>query len=410
MQTHFSTEFFRKNRSTLREKLKQGTPIVVPSSGILQRNGDTTYPFVQDSNFWYLTGIEEADCVLVMTKTSEFLIVPERDAVRVTFDGALNNDELTHRSGITEVLTEHDGWKRLRADLGTPKQIAVPEAASMYVARHGLYTNPARKRILTKLKRIYPNTIYIDIRPHLASLRCVKQPAELAALQEAIDSTTATIADVRNSTILQSFDHEYELEAAITQGFRVRGTTGHAFEPIVANGKKATTLHNTSNNGPLILGQLTILDIGAEVEHYAADISRTISARKPTTRQLAVHTAVVEVQDYALSLLRPGTDMLTYEKSVSEKLGEKLQQLGLIKTLDRTDIHRYFPHATSHFLGLDTHDVGDYRKPLEAGMVITCEPGIYIPEEGIGVRIEDDVLITSTDNEVLSAACPREVF
>ena len=408
MQSFFSASFFASNRAALRRALKNDVPIVVPSNGLLQRNGDTTFPFVQDSNFWYLTGIDLPDCTLVMTPKGDYLLVASRDAVRVAFDGALDASELTERSGIADIVSEREGWKRLKSDLHG--SVAIPEAPPAYIARQGFYTNPARRRVIEKLNRIRPALKHSDIRPILSELRCIKQAPELAALQHAIDITTQTIAEVRRPSQLAKFTHEYELEAAITHGFRSRGASGHAFGPIVANGRKATTLHNVSNDGQLATNQLTIIDIGAEVEHYAADITRTISPMQPSTRQTQVHNAVLEVQQFALDLLKPGTDPRHYEQAVEQKVGEKLRELKLITDADHEAIRRYFPHSSSHFLGLDTHDVGDYRKPLAAGMVITCEPGIYIPEEGIGVRIEDDILLTESGNKVLSAACPSKAF
>lgn len=410
MQSFFTSDFFAANRTRLREKLADDTTIFIPSNGLLQQNGDTTFPFAQDSNFWYLTGIDEPDCTLVMSSSGDYLLTADRDEVRVAFDGALNAAALTKRSGIVDIVAEAEGWKRLKSESGQFKQIAITEPPMAYLARHGFYTNPARRRMIGKLRRHFPRAIYLDIRPHLAALRSIKQKPELAALQRAVNITAETISDIRSAVGHEAFKYEYQLEAAIMHGFRNRGARGHAFAPIVANGQKATTLHNTSNDGLLAKDQLTLVDIGAEVEHYAADISRTFSTSKPSARQKQVHDAVVEAQTYALSLIKPGLEMKAYEQSVAEKIGQKLVELGVTKSAEPSEIRRYFPHATSHFLGLDTHDVGDYSKPLQPGMVITCEPGIYLPEEGIGVRIEDDVLITESGCEVLSAACPRQAF
>jgi len=192
---------------------------------------------------------------------------------------------------------------------------------------------------------------------------------------------------VTTASSLQATHYEYELEAAISQGFRSQGADGHAFAPIVGAGQHSTTLHYLDNNGRLAPQDLIVLDVGASVEHYSADITRTVCKQSFTSRQLAVFEAVCAVQDYALSLLKPSVILADYEKQVRGYMGKQLQQLGLVgASLERT-IDRYYPHGTSHFLGLDTHDVGDYRQPLAAGMVLTCEPGIYISEEAIGVRI-----------------------
>src|SRR5207249_1904686 len=151
------------------------------------------------------------------------------------------------------------------------------------------------------------------------------------------------------------------------------------------------------------------VDIGAEVEHYASDITRTHSIGTPSRRQRAVHEAVLEVQKYGFSLLRPGVLMREYEESIEHFMGEKLRELGLIKTITHENVRTFYPHATSHFLGLNVHDIGDYDRPLEPGVVLTVEPGIYIAEEGIGIRIEDDVLITETGIKVLSDKLSRDL-
>jgi Xaa-Pro aminopeptidase len=232
----------------------------------------------------------------------------------------------------------------------------------------------------------------------------------LKALQRAIAITADTLAEVRRPEFLQTMQYEYELGAAIDYGFRRRGAAGVAFDSVVAAGPHTTTLHHANLNGPLQAGDLVVLDIGAEVEYYAADITRTVSDKPVTGRAKAIYEAVREVQTYAFQQIKPGVLPQEYEKSIETFMGRQLQQLGIIHETSRPTIRRYFPHATSHFLGLDAHDVGDYRAPYQAGMVITVEPGIYVPEEGIGVRLEDDVLITETGIQNLSQGCPREPF
>ena len=170
-------------------------------------------------------------------------------------------------------------------------------------------------------------------------------------------------------------------------------------------------MHYHSNQSAIAPDNLVMIDIGAEISHYAADITRTFSSgAKPSRRQQIVHEAVGEVQDFAFGLLKPGVMIKAYEQQIEHFMGEKLRELGLIKTIEREQVRKYFPHATSHFLGLEPHDAGNYDQPLEAGVVITVEPGIYIPEEGIGVRIEDDVLITENGIEILSRRLPRDLL
>jgi Xaa-Pro aminopeptidase len=407
MTSYFTNEFFAGNRAALRRRTQAGVPIVVAANGLLQRGADSAYPFSQDASFWYLTGIEEPDVTLVIDGDDEFLIVPVREANRETFDGAIDIEAMKHRSGIDKVVDEAAGWKHLDALLTKHKRVATPAAAPHYIQAHGLYANPARARLLERIQQHVEEPSVIDIRTDLAQLRMIKQPAELKALQAAIEITADTLNESLTATALKAYTHEYEIEAEISRGFRRRGASGHSFEPIVASGKRACTLHNVTNNAELMSGDLLVCDVGAEVEHYAADITRTVSLGPATARQKAVYQAVAEVQEFALGLLKPGTTLRDYEDKVARRMGAQLKQLKLIKAATKDTVRQFFPHATTHFLGLNVHDVGDYTKPLSAGVVLTCEPGLYIKAEGIGVRIEDDVLITETGNKVLSKRCRK---
>ena len=406
MQTSFSPEFFANNRVKLRERVKDDTPIVITANGVMQYGGDEPAPFHQDSNFWYLTGLNGVDLTLVMHGDKTFVIVPGMSAVREAFDGAHDLDSYAQRSGISEFVPERQGWQRLHTLLQVSKAVATLSSPPSYLKSHGLYTLPYRQRLITRLKRMATELQIQDVRLDMAAMRSIKQPEELQALRRAIDITCETLQDIVTGP-LASAKHEYELEAALYYGFRARGANGHAFSPIVGAGTHSTTLHHMENNGSIKRGDLIVLDVGADVEHYAADVTRTVSQTPITGRKAAVFKAVASAQDYALSLIKPGVLPFDYEKAVEKFIGEQLKGLGVIEDDAREHIRRYFPHATSHFLGLDTHDVGNYREAWQAGMVITCEPGIYLPEEGIGVRLEDDVLITENGHEVLTKACRR---
>ncbi len=408
MSSAFSSDFFVGNRHRLRETVSVEL-IVMTANGLLQRsNVDSAYLFYQDADFWYLTGIDEPDIVLVIDEGEEYLIVPERPAIREAFDGAVDHKPLTRRSGVRTVLDGKAGWERLGKRLKTLGTVATPAAPPVYLERYGIYTNPARASLASRLKSYNGKLNIKDLSHSLAGLRMIKQPQELKAMQSAIDITIATLQDVLEPARKQAYGYEYELEADITAGFRRRGAWGHSFEPIVAGGERACTLHNVSNDSALKPDELVVIDIGAEVEHYAADITRTVSLREPSERQRAVHQAVLDVQNYALGLLKPGARLPEYERKVRSRMGEHLLELGLIKTNTPKEVQKYYPHGTSHFIGLNVHDAGDYDHPLEPGVVLSCEPGIYITEEGIGVRIEDDVLITKSGNEVLTAKLAKE--
>lgn len=406
MYKHFSEEFFSNNRARLRELFVGTAPIVITANGLLQRNSDSTYAFRQDSNFWYLTGINDPDIILVIDKGKEYLVVPQHEKSKEIFDGAINWDQLRQVSGISTIYGLDDGWKQLSNRLRRVKHVATLAAAAPYVKQHGFYTNPARAVLIEKIKAANKDVELLDLRPQLTLMRMVKQPAELAALQAAIDITVKAMKSVQK----KAYDFEYQLEAALTSKFRSAGATGHGFTPIVSAGERACILHQSANNGAIGAKELVTVDVGAEVENYSADITRTYSQTKnPSKRQKDVYNAVAAVQDYALNLVKPGALLKESEPLIEHFMGEKLRELGLIKSIDHDSVRAYFPHATSHFLGLDVHDTGDYSRPLEAGMVLTVEPGIYIPAEGIGVRIEDDVLVTPAGYRVLSQRLPRTI-
>lgn len=410
MNDLFGVEFFVGNRQKLRQLFTGTAPIVLSANGRLQRASDEAYTFHQDRSFWYLTGISEPDVLLVMDKDKEYLIVPEREAVREAFDGAVDNELLSAVSGVQEVVGLKEGWKRLELRLKKVQHVATLAALQTYMDSWGMYSNPARAALIRRIKEVNQDIELLDLRQHLAKMRMVKQPEEIVAIQQAVDITIDTLKDVTKPATLAKYGFEYELEADITRGFRRRGASGHAFDPIVASGKRACTLHNVANNHALASDELVVIDVGAEMHHYAADITRTKSlGGKPSRRQEQVFGAVLEAQQYAFSLLKPGVILRDYEKQMEQFVGEKLRELGLIKTIDKESVRRYFPHATSHFLGLDVHDVGDYDQPLEPNMVLTVEPGIYIPEESIGIRLEDDILITEAGNEILSAKLPSQL-
>jgi Xaa-Pro aminopeptidase len=410
MESKFTSEFFAGNRQRLKELFTGTAPIVVSANGLLQRGADSTYAFAQDANFWYLTGIDEPDIILVIDRDKEYLIVPGRSASRQAFDGATDEEALTRRSGIRTIYDDKTGWEQLSKRLKKVKHAATLATPPAYVEHYGMYTNPARAALVTRLKTAKEGLELLDLSPHLVRLRMIKQPAELEAINRAISITIATIKDIIKPAKLRSYAHEYEIEADLSRGFRRKGAAGHAFEPIVAGGPRACTLHNVSNSGALSADELVIMDVGAEVEHYAADITRTISLSAPSRRQQAVHAAVLEIQKVAFDLLKPGVMLREYEQQVEQFMGEKLRELGLIKTISHDNIREFYPHATSHFLGLNVHDIGDYDHPLEPGMVLTVEPGIYIVREGIGVRIEDDVLVTPGGIKILTDKLSRDLI
>lgn len=407
MKSLFTKSFYKNNRRKLVESVPGESLFVVGANGLIQKSADTTFVFRQDSNFKYLTGLNEPDLVLVIDGQEEYLIVPARSGTQEVFDGKINNAKLSQISGVDNILDDREGWARLEKSLKKQKSVGILKSAGDYIERYGFYTNPAKAALEAKITKISGGKVDLtDVRPVLARLRMIKQPSEIKALQLAIDATIDNFNHVFSNR--HSYQYEYQIEADMTHAFMAKNLN-HAYDPIIASGRNACTLHYISNNDIIKPQELILIDAAAEVESYAADITRTFSVGKPTARQNEVLQAVMEVQDYAFSVLKPGILLKDYEKLVESFMGERLKSLGLINQPSRSEIRKYYPHTTSHFLGLDVHDVADYDQPLAANMVLTVEPGIYIPEENIGVRIEDDVIVASSGIKVLSERLPTRL-
>lgn len=393
----FKADFYENNRRALAKKSGLDT-IVVAANGLLQRNADNTFPFRQDSNFWYLCGIEIADSILVLKNDKSFLLLPAQSPNEIVFGTPYNLKQIKQASGVDEVLVGRVADKWFKQNLGSVKEIGVLKPSPNYVPHYGMFVNPGRRRAINKIRRQNNKVNLVDIRADLASLRMVKQPEEIRAIQKAINITNEAIDNVVKR--LKKYQYEYEIHADLIRDFRVLGASGEAFGSIVASGANTCHLHYQQNNSRL--GDMLYLDVGAEYANYAADITRTIFVGRPSRRQKQVYDAVKRVQDFAITLVKPGPTIRENERLVESKMGEELIKLGLIKENKPAQVRKYFTHGTSHYLGLDVHDTGDYDAPMEPGMVLTVEPGIYILEEKIGVRIEDDVLVTEKGCRVLS--------
>jgi Xaa-Pro aminopeptidase len=404
MQPFFTSEFFIGNRRRLQNN-SQADIIVITANGQLQRSSDTTFPFRQDSNFWYLTGLEHADFLLVITPDQEFLIQPERDEHRDAWDGAIIKKEVQQTSGISDIYEHHEGWQKLDKLLRKAPKVHTLTPADEYVGLFGFYSNPARAHLQKALQK-HRKLEIVDLRKTLGVMRQIKQPVEIQALQAAIDITTQSLSEIRSK--LKSYSFEYEINADITAGFLRRGASGHAYGAIVAAGKNSATIHYVEGSAPLTAEDWILFDVGAEVSNYSADISRTYAMGSVSKRQKDIHAAVVRVQQAAFEKLKPGVNFRQYEREIDDIMGSELVGLGVLKDpTDRKKLKKLYPHLTSHFLGLDTHDAADYDAPLAPGMTMTVEPGIYLPDEGLGIRIEDDVLITETGCKVLSDSLTR---
>jgi len=368
---------------------------VATSFNAVQQTNDAAAPFIQEANFWYLTGIEEPGWTLIVSKDAiATLIAPDISEVHRIFDGGLSNEAAQEVSGVDLVVSKKEGDVLLDDLLKSEEAIGVI-ADDPHEKYHSFAMNEAPKRLYAHIVK-NTNEVF-DIRQVLANMRAVKTTEEVEAMRRAINLTIDAFETVKEK--VHNLKHEYNLDAEFTYAFRNHGAT-HAYEPIVAAGKNACTLHYQKNSAKLPQNGLVLMDVGARIGGYCADITRTYAIGTPSQREIDVHAAVERAHHEIIALLAPGLRVVAYHDSVDEIMKRALSSLGLLHTPD--DYRKYFPHAISHGLGIDVHDSLGGPVTLQPGMVLTVEPGIYIPEEGIGVRIEDDILITETGHENLS--------
>jgi Xaa-Pro aminopeptidase len=391
--------FFTNNRQNISEALT-GAPLIMTAYTQTQRRADMAWHFEQESNFWWLTRVDAPDWQLIIdsTRHKSWLVAPEVDDVHQVFDGSLSPDLAAHISGVDGVLTRPQAQEKI-AELAKRHTVVYSLGDDPQASHYNFALNPAPAELKRQLARSFKEVR--SARKELSVLRAIKQPAELTVMQQAIDTTIDGFIAVRDK--LQNFTYEYEIDAEFSYLFRKHGASGHAYDPIVAAGANACTLHYVANSERLKKKQLVLLDIGASMGGYAADITRTYAYGEPTKRQVAVHGAVQLAQQEIIASIAPNVSVEEYQRTVDTIMTEALMSLGLMKdAADQDNYRRYFPHAVSHGLGVDVHDSLGGPKYLQPGMVLTVEPGIYIPEEGIGVRIEDDILVTANGRTNLS--------
>jgi Xaa-Pro aminopeptidase len=398
---------FRKNRSRLADEIQENELVVVFSARRMPRNGDQFFPFRQDSNFFHLTGIEQPDSILLLNTSEAVLFITEPSHHTSLWEGSqLSAEEASRRSGIDAVRWVDDFEQTIDRFLGHSDTVCfnVPEK----LTAGGVMTKDAE--YLDRFRSTYPFHRTRSLKPLMEKIRLRKEPEELEYIREAIRITGRAFKRVLSN--LQPGNSEKEVEAEITHELINQGARGFAFDPIVAAGANATTLHYTSNRDTCRDNELLLMDFGAEYMNYAADITRTVPVNgRFTQRQKACYQAVLDVMQEHMDQVRPGTTIGTLNRIVAGALREKHHELGLYTPDDLEEDpqiwKRYFPHGVSHFMGLDVHDAGGKDTVLEKGMVISWEPGIYIPEENIGIRIEDDILVDD-DPINLSENIPKD--
>jgi Xaa-Pro aminopeptidase len=397
------------NRRTLLASLQPGAILVSFSGQAPTRSRDAYYPFEVDKNFYYLTGLDRPDLIYVAWEAAEqweeILFIPTSDPVLEKWVGkGLTVEEAKQISGLETILTLDAFEERFHKRV---EQMHRPlTTCCLDLAQNAPTDAPsAGKRWANTVQKRYPHLTLFNYANQLASQRFIKQDWEIQQLKKAIQITDDTFQLLLQKAPQCSFEHE--LEAYLDFSFRLHGAK-HAFDTIAASGKHATVLHYVDNNGALEKDGLVLFDFGARWNHYCADISRTFPASGTfTPRQRAVYAVVLDTLKQTILQMKVGVSMKEINAFAKNLLAEGVIALGLAK--EASEVDRYYYHGVGHPLGLDTHDVGDRDMVLAAGMVYTCEPGLYIEEEGIGVRIEDNILITEEGPVNLSEQIIKEI-
>lgn len=410
--------FFSGNRRRFGQKLKPGSVAVFHSNDQMPRNGDQFFPFRQNSDFYYLTGINQEKSILLIApehpdpKYREILFLIETDEKIATWEGhKYTKSEATEISGIEHVewIT---GFDLLFREL-------MQWCGRVYIntyeyPKYGTDVQSRDIRFAGQLRENFPGHTFERSAPVLTGLRMIKQKEETALISEAIRVTGKAFE--RMLRFVKPGVSEYQVQAEMEHEFVFNGSSGSAYLPIIAAGENSCVLHYTENNKVCHDGDVLLFDFGAEFGNYAADISRTIPVNgKFTPRQRELYNLVLRVQKKAIEKMVPGNTMKSYNDFVNKEMEREMIAIGLLKEHevrnqdpDKPLFKKYFMHGTAHHLGLDVHDVFDKLQPFRAGMVYTCEPGIYVREERTGIRIENNILITEEGPEDLSAGIPRE--
>jgi Xaa-Pro aminopeptidase len=452
---------YQARRVALAKALGPDSALIAFSRQPTRRTGDVDWPFRQEDNLLYLTGMNQPDTTLILMpgehERAELIFARDRDPSQEAWTGAIpSREQVTATTGVREVasskqfdafveaLLQGRGWgqgpanTRYYATPGMPAYLASLRSGRAQIwlvlsDRAGAATMTAEQEFADRIRRRFPEVTFRDAAPLLHAMREIKSTAELALIQRAIDATVA--AQKAAMTRVLSATHEYQVQATIEFTFRNLGACCWAFPSIVAAGRNATTLHYETNNDPIVRDGLLLTDIGAEVEGYGADVTRTYPADGTfSADQRSIYAAVFAAQTEAIPLMRAGRRFIDVHNKALEVVGRELLRIGLVTQNTAEQAGLYLFHGSGHPLGLQTHDVYDRTRPFEAGMVFTIEPGIYVRKDdilasdvfkklpasdqasmraavnrydGIGVRIEDDVLITADEPKILSAGAPR---
>lgn len=393
--------FFKNNRKRLGEKLENRSAVVLFSGQAPKKSADEQYDFTTNRHFYYMCGVKEPHIMLMIVKEGEHikstLFIKKADPVMEKWVGkTISKEDALTVSAVEEVKYVEDFEGTLHY------MLARQTVDHLYLdfELEGFHASLTKEQVFANTcKERYPFINIKNVHSMINLLRVIKAPYEVDKLKEAIKVTDEGIQSLMKNA--QSGMMEYALEAHFDFVLKCNGIKDYAFKTIAASGVNATVLHYSSNDSMIPKDSLVLFDLGAQYDYYNADITRTIpSDGKFTDRQKTFYNIVLKANEEVIKAIKPGVPFTRLNEIVRELYLEELKALGLAETME--DVSKYYYHGVSHFLGLDTHDVGDRGMILEPGMVLTVEPGLYIEEEEIGIRIEDDVLVTENGCEVLS--------
>ena len=414
-----NAQLYVKNRQKFVAQMAPKSMAIFNSNDIYPISADSTMPFQQHRDILYLSGVDQEESILILFPDAfneehrEMLFLRETNEHIAIWEGEkLTKDSAFATSGISNVY-----WLD---QLDTVLKIITAQAESIYIntnehTRANTLVETREDRFIKRLKNDYPGHTFRKSAPILHRLRSVKEEIEINLMQTACNITEKGMQRILG--FIKPGVMEYEIEAELMHEFLRNRSKGFAYTPIIASGKNACVLHYIENNQECKAGDVILMDFAAEYANYASDLTRCVPVNgRFTDRQRAVYNAVLHVKKEAEKLLVPGTFLADYHVEVGKIMEGQLLNLGLI---DQHDIQKqdqkwpaykkYFMHGTSHYIGLDTHDVGLWTEPIKAGMVFTCEPGIYIPAEGLGIRLEDDLVVRENDSPFnLMATIPIE--
>jgi len=417
--TPFPTELFQKNRKKLTAELPPKSIAIISSNDIMPTNADGTMGFKQQTDLFYLSGLDQEETLLIIYPDApeahlhEIAFVRETSELISIWEGhKYTKEEASKISGIKNIQWTSNFDAILKTLIYSAETIYLLDNEHM---RNSSLVETQNTRLATDLKTKFPLHQIGRLAPFLNTLRMKKESAEIEALQKAIDITESGFRRVLQ--FVKPGVWENEIEAEFIHEFIKSRSGGFAYTPIIASGANACVLHYIENELECKDGDLLLLDVGASYGNYNADMTRTIPVNgKFSPRQRQVYKAVQAVLNYASDIMRPGVFWVDYQRAVEIFMESQLIELGLFtrQEVDSQDpnqplFKKYFMHGVAHHLGLDVHDVWDKYKPFEAGMVLTCEPGIYIREEGIGIRLENNLLITNGPAINLMANIPIEI-